>query len=601
MSLKHNNTAPRTQVLQMALDRADIDSQGQLQLPVGGPAIAINVSTRSTPTDPPSVTSKEKRHHAVVKLRKVLHMSKPSDHVIPADRTVLAQDADAQSDARLVHALPHTEKHTVKEMLHSPIATAKAKVTGQGSHEVAANMAAKEIPHGQEVDLMNAETGLSGAQTEDESRVAKGVLERLLRERQTTYARWTLDRHVSKLRVLPKREKPTLVDFETDVHGEGRVIDWRGYAERMSDYYAHRYGGQYVGYGSDPPPPSKKTIMPNIERLMIASLPLQELIMTIRRVYRWESPLETIKYLSVCCGLWWFDLLLPGAISWAIYLVLERRYHGVTLGALREDIKRREDAAITARSITELIVKEGDEKWVDELTAGLGSWSMIQLADLANSFESMRNFYEWRVPSRTMVSLVLLVLTVPLTVFVPLRILVKAMTLSAMITFFGLFPLATNFPEYRLLVSPSKRLLWNIPTHAEWAIKYIQASGAFVNDRMNEIPDSERMSEAEHYGSYTAHYENINGRIVVQSDSIVFVSKITNMHWTVPYAEMRKLEKLDRIATKNVPELFQSDSGQDLKITGKDEVERVLCSVDKRDEVFSQIVGYSGCQWQVVW
>jgi hypothetical protein len=55
--------------------------------------------------------------------------------------------------------------------------------------------------------------------------------------------------------------------------------------------------------------------MPNIERLIVATSPLQEFVMTTRRVYRWESPPETIKYLLIYLVLWYFNLLLPGMVS----------------------------------------------------------------------------------------------------------------------------------------------------------------------------------------------------------------------------------------------------------------------------------------------
>jgi hypothetical protein len=80
-------------------------------------------------------------------------------------------------------------------------------------------------------------------------------------------------------------------------------------------YYAQQYGGQYIGYGSDPPAPSKQTVMPNIERLLMASSPLQEFIMTSRRVYRWEHPPTTSKYLAIYSVLWYFNMLLPGCVS----------------------------------------------------------------------------------------------------------------------------------------------------------------------------------------------------------------------------------------------------------------------------------------------
>jgi hypothetical protein len=57
---------------------------------------------------------------------------------------------------------------------------------------------------------------------------------------------------------------------------------------------------------------------------------------------------------------------------------------------LREDIEHRENQRETALSLTELIVKEGDENWSDKLLEGLGPWLMLQLADLANFFESLR-------------------------------------------------------------------------------------------------------------------------------------------------------------------------------------------------------------------
>lgn len=55
--------------------------------------------------------------------------------------------------------------------------------------------------------------------------------------------------------------------------------------------------------------------MPNIERLVVATSPFQELIMTTRRVYRWESTTETMKYLVIYVLLWYFDVLLAGFVS----------------------------------------------------------------------------------------------------------------------------------------------------------------------------------------------------------------------------------------------------------------------------------------------
>jgi hypothetical protein len=84
---------------------------------------------------------------------------------------------------------------------------------------------------------------------------------------------------------------------------------------QLLEYAAQQYGGQYIGYGMDHPAPSKETIMPNIERVLIASAPFQEFIMTTRRVYRWENRVETIKYLLIYVVLWATNLLFPGMVG----------------------------------------------------------------------------------------------------------------------------------------------------------------------------------------------------------------------------------------------------------------------------------------------
>jgi hypothetical protein len=79
-------------------------------------------------------------------------------------------------------------------------------------------------------------------------------------------------------------------------------------------------------------------------------------------------------------------------LSALLYLVLERRWHGQTMEALREDIKHREDRERTALSLTEFIEKQGDANWADDLLKEIGPWLMVQLADLANFFESIRKY-----------------------------------------------------------------------------------------------------------------------------------------------------------------------------------------------------------------
>jgi hypothetical protein len=287
--------------------------------------------------------------------------------------------------------------------------------------------------------------------------------------------------------------------------------------------------------------------------------------------------------------------------------------HGNTLEDLREDIKHREDTQQTALSLNEFIEKRGDDQWADEIVEVVGPWLMIQLADMANFFESMRNFYEWRKPTRTAAVIAVVTMLILASTFIPAWLLVKTSTLGFAFTFFGLFPLAVNFPEYRLLVSPTKRLFWNIPTHAEWAIKYIQAEGTRVaadiavpNESSSPpaipIKTTPGAAKVHDYGFYNAHHEKAKGHLVISAASCRFVSNVGHdTHFHVLYDEIQQLEKQDRLVTKKVPSQLKTDSGKDLKVVTKLGKEFLLSDMQQRDEAFSQIVGFSQTTWQVAW
>jgi hypothetical protein len=298
-------------------------------------------------------------------------------------------------------------------------------------------------------------------------------------------------------------------------------------------------------------------------------------------------------------------------LSAILYLILERRFHGNTLEDLREDIIHREDTQRTALSLNEFIEKRGDEKWADEIVEIVGPWLMVQLADMANFFESVRNFYEWRKPTRTAATLGAFAIFIIACSLVPTWLLVKVSTLSAGFAFFGLFPLAVNFPEYRLLVSPTKRIFWNIPTHAEWAIKYIQAEGTRVAattpsniTKPSAVPikTTSESAQVQDYGFYKAHHDKSKGHLIIGASACRFVSNTGHdVHFNVPYNQIERIEKEDRIVTKKIPSQLKTDSGKDLKLITKLGQEYMLNDMEQRDEAFSQIVGFSQTVWQILW
>lgn len=226
-----------THGLDIGLDRAEIDLRGRIQLH----------PTEKTPTtvdreaQPDSSTLhhllgtfKSKTHHAAIEIRKTLNISKVSDNIELENRVILAHDADEHSNIRLVHNIPGPDKTTFKDALHNPINRIVSRVSGQGNKQVAAQIATKEIPHGQEVDMVKTFSKLKGARTEKEKLLAIDDLNKLIKERQSALARWTLDRHVTKVRLMPQEtiEKPKQANFQKHMPDEGLVIDWAGYARK---------------------------------------------------------------------------------------------------------------------------------------------------------------------------------------------------------------------------------------------------------------------------------------------------------------------------------------------------------------------------------
>lgn len=239
---------------EIGLDRSGITTQNQIQIPKidngeGKTDIVTEPEGRSSSNLVNSL--KDRKHHAAIKIRKTLHISKASDE-LSSDSPVLANTIEEQSESRLVHKLPVPEKATMKDFVHNPVDTVKSKVSGQGNEQIAANIAAKEIAHGEEVDLINAHDAIGKAKTEHEKLLAINDVKRLMKERQSTYARWSLDRHVTKIRILPREtmvKKPQAAFQKRDSQGQV-VTDWHAYGSHVSrttvlNKYALTYQSSY--------------------------------------------------------------------------------------------------------------------------------------------------------------------------------------------------------------------------------------------------------------------------------------------------------------------------------------------------------------------
>jgi hypothetical protein len=225
---------------EIGLDRAKITKNAQIQLPESHNPQEQSVTVHE-PDSPRSSSHhvvdsiKLKKHKAGIKIRKTLHMGRASDD-FDLTATALAGAHVEPSDSRYVTDPPEPDKATIKDFIHNPLDTIKAKVSEQSNQQVAAQITAKEVPHGDEVDLIHASEAVEDARNDAQRLLAIQDLSKLMKERQATYARWTIDRHITKVRLLPKEQiklKPRS-DFERYNPQEGLVIDWRAYSQHVS-------------------------------------------------------------------------------------------------------------------------------------------------------------------------------------------------------------------------------------------------------------------------------------------------------------------------------------------------------------------------------
>lgn len=231
------------------------------------------------------------------------------------------------------------------------------------------------------------------------------------------------------------------------------------------------------------------------------------------------------------------------------------------------------------------------------------------------------SFYEWRSPDRTFFSLAILTLCWLLVTMTPLWLLVKTGQFGAGLMFFGAFPITSRMPQYRIVLSPLTWLFWKIPTDgesiapisksdyiallirslgAEWAIARLQVEARHSKEAMSqrgperypydtEVPHragEESAESAIDIGKYHCTSGNHYGALCISSQGVRYVTAVrSTMLWELRYDEMKTMQKQG------------STSGLAFQLMDDREVE--VKGLKIRDEVFTQIIGYSGLAWQV--
>lgn len=230
------------------LDRTIINSSGQVQLISDPSESPTKDGTNSSLTDNSDIelhpgeldvadtkAPSSKRKRLLGKVKDLVHSTK---HEEVTTAPVLADARDTVSGARLVTDPPEPEKHNAKDFLRHPASTVQSKAAGQGGQQIASNIVAREISHGADVELIRAEDEVSKPGTKDEVKRRKAQVQALIKERQDMFVRWTMDRHVTAVRILPVGTVPprSRADFKV-IRADGtESMDWEEWARHVCHY-----------------------------------------------------------------------------------------------------------------------------------------------------------------------------------------------------------------------------------------------------------------------------------------------------------------------------------------------------------------------------
>jgi hypothetical protein len=317
-------------------------------------------------------------------------------------------------------------------------------------------------------------------------------------------------------------------------------------------------------------------------------------------------------------------------------------YYPTSLSDLRAAIERSIDRGATAFKVGELMDKHGSDDWLGPLLEELGPFIQVQIADFANMLETLYNFYHFRSPSATVASLCLFGTFFLLSAIGDAEFNMKVVWLIVGMSFFICWPIGSLYPRYRLLVSPFKWALWDVPTHAEWCFQYLQKRSAAARkaildkpsddtlvstDADSEAVDNDSNSESFHSAesvlldeekdilSFGCTYLHVPGRFIISTTALRFVSSVPLPYrpFHEPFSSLVEMSKRQTRSTILSPlakittgmdklELWFTDEQGSVGMHGMGEKSNarmvVLENMRDRDKAFNAVVGFSGCKFQ---
>ena len=84
---------------------------------------------------------------------------------------------------------------------------------------------------------------------------------------------------------------------------------------QLLTFHLEQYGSRYIGASSELPEPTESALISSFERVLLTSVPVQDLVMELSSIACWESPMKTAGYAVLYFTLCMFTKVISTVVS----------------------------------------------------------------------------------------------------------------------------------------------------------------------------------------------------------------------------------------------------------------------------------------------
>lgn len=346
----------------------------------------------------------------------------------------------------------------------------------------------------------------------------------------------------------------------------------------------------------------------------MASAPWQQWLLHIRKVYRWENPRETFLWLVLYTALWYTSHCVSFLLLYTILATSRNRLFPPTVSNIRDATLRAQTRSHAALRIDQLFAQLHPDELFASAKDTIGPQAQLQLNDLASLLETVNNFSEWQSPHATAVTLAMLTAAFLVTAFADVALCMRLVFFGLGVVFFGAFPIASRYPKYRLLVSPARMTFWGVPTHTEWAFEELRMEAQRNRERLiatkaeikaELVPaceGSEIPVPTEDIATFGCRAGKTAGKLHISPSGLRLESIAGRVVWSKAFEDLVEVRKVQEVGLgRLVGGLSHGIEMVFLEGSGSDKEHRMVRLDDlgkQRDQVFRDVLGYSGLRWQ---